>query len=150
MFKNVKGKGKRVCFCLFYETLTHILYYTLFWLPLNFCCSMSKSKTTNLVSSVPFRLPTAQTNLVGEALIRHTTPPLPPLSKATKLRIKSPVFKSQSFTVPSSEEVMTNLLLNWRQVTALWCLWDPGEKIKLDGQNLIYNHTSFGSNTTDS
>lgn len=52
---------------------------------------MSKSNTNNLVSSVPLRLPTAQTNLVSLARIRHTTPPLPPLSRAIKFLINSPI-----------------------------------------------------------
>ena len=50
----------------------------------------SKSRTKSLVSSVPFRDPTAQTSLVEFARILHTTPPLPPLSKATKSRMNSP------------------------------------------------------------
>lgn len=87
--------------------------------------STSKSSTSSLVSSVPLRLPTAHTSLVLEARIRHTTPPLPPLSRVTRFRINSPVFRSHSLTVPSSELVMTKFLLNWRQVTALWCLWGP-------------------------
>ena len=87
--------------------------------------STSKSSTSSLVSSVPFRLPTAHTSFVFEALIRHTTPPLPPLSNVTRFRINSPVFKSQSFTVPSSELVITKFLLNCKQVTALWCLLGP-------------------------
>lgn len=81
--------------------------------------STSKSNTSSFVSSVPFRLPTAHTSFVLEALIRHTTPPLPPLSNVTRFRINSPVFKSQSFTVPSSELVITKFLLNCKQVTAL-------------------------------
>ena len=32
--------------------------------------------------------------------------------------------------MPSSEEVITNLELNWRQVTADWCLFDPEPKEK--------------------
>lgn len=88
--------------------------------------STSKSSTSSLVSSVPLRLPTAHTSLVLEARMRHTTPPLPPLSRVTKLRMNSPVFRSHSLTVPSSELVMTKFLLNWRHVTALWCLWGPG------------------------
>lgn len=87
--------------------------------------STSKSSTRSLVSSVPFRLPTAHTSFVFEALIRHTTPPLPPLSNVTRFRINSPVFKSQSLTVPSSELVITKFLLNCKQVTALWCLLGP-------------------------
>lgn len=53
--------------------------------------SISKSRTRSLVSSVPLRLPTAQTSRVSSARILHTTPPLPPLSKETKLRMNSPV-----------------------------------------------------------
>lgn len=92
--------------------------------------STSKSSTSSLVSSVPLRLPTAHTSLVLEARIRHTTPPLPPLSRVTRFRINSPVFRSHSFTVPSSELVMTKFLLNWRHVTALWCLWGPEKPIE--------------------
>ena len=90
--------------------------------------STSKSSTMSFVSSVPFRLPTAHTSLVLLALMRHTTPPLPPLSSAIRLRKNSPVRKSQILTVPSSEDVMTNFLLNCRQVTALWCLFGPEKK----------------------
>lgn len=90
--------------------------------------STSKSSTSSLVSSVPLRLPTAHTSLVLEARMRHTTPPLPPLSRVTRLRMNSPVFRSHSLTVPSSELVMTKFLLNCRHVTALWCLWGPGER----------------------
>ena len=61
----------------------------------------SKSRTSNLVSSVPFREPTAHTNLVGLALIRQTTPPLPPLSKATKSRINSPEIQYKELIVMS-------------------------------------------------
>ena len=50
----------------------------------------SKSKTRSLVSSVPFLDPTAQTSLVALARILQTTPPLPPLSSATRSRINSP------------------------------------------------------------
>ena len=53
----------------------------------------SKSSTRSFVSSVPFLEPTAQTNFVGLALIRHTTPPLPPLFNATKSRMNSPVIR---------------------------------------------------------
>lgn len=81
--------------------------------------STSKSSTSSFVSSVPFLLPTAHTSFVFEARIRHTTPPLPPLSNVTRFRINSPVFKSHSFTVPSSELVITKFLLNCKQVTAL-------------------------------
>ena len=41
----------------------------------------SKSNTISLVSSVPLRLPTPQTNRVLEHRRRHTTPPDPPLSR---------------------------------------------------------------------
>ena len=108
----------------------------------------SKSRTRSLVSSVPLRDPTAQTNLVALARMRHTTPPLPPLSSATRSRINSPVkhhwisaqilsknsipdspfLTSQSLTVPSSEDVITNFELNWRHVTADWCLLGPKEQ----------------------
>lgn len=91
----------------------------------DFVDSTSKSKTKSLVSSVPFRLPTAQTSFVSLARILHTTPPDPPESRATKFRINSPVLTSQSLTVPSSEDVITKRLLNWRQVTADWCLFGP-------------------------
>ena len=99
--------------------------------------SISKSRTSSFVSSVPLRLPTAQTRRVSSARILQTTPPLPPLSNETKLRMNSPapekkqiklglskntefvnglctlpVFTSHNFTVPSSDEVITNLLLN--------------------------------------
>ena len=37
----------------------------------------------------------------------------------------SPVLTSQSLTVPSSLLVTTNFELNWRQVTADWCLLGP-------------------------
>lgn len=84
--------------------------------------STSKSSTSSLVSSVPFLLPTAHTSLTLEARILHTTPPLPPLSRLTRFRMKSPERKSHSFTVPSSELVITKFLLNCRHVTALWCL----------------------------
>lgn len=107
------------------------LWFALFMLPQcipSHFMSTSKSSTSSLVSSVPLRLPTAHTNLVLEARMRHTTPPLPPLSRVTRLRINSPVFRSHSFTVPSSELVMTKFLLNCRHVTALWCLWGPGHK----------------------
>uniref|UniRef100_A0A6B0V2P4 Putative secreted protein n=1 Tax=Ixodes ricinus TaxID=34613 RepID=A0A6B0V2P4_IXORI len=85
----------------------------------------SKSSTRSLVSSVPLREPTAHTSLVGDARSRHTTPPEPPDSSATRFRRNSPVRRSHSFTVPSSDEVTTNLELNCRHVTALWCLLAP-------------------------
>lgn len=90
--------------------------------------STSKSRTNNLVSSVPFLLPTAQTNFVSLARILQTTPPDPPESRATKLRMNSPVFTSHNLTVPSSEDVITKFLLNWRHVTADWCLYCPVKK----------------------
>lgn len=90
--------------------------------------SASKSSTRSLVSSVPLRLPTAQTSLVLLHRTRHTTPPLPPLSSVTRLRRNSPDFKSQILTVPSSDDVMTNFLLNCKQVTALWCLFEPAKE----------------------
>ena len=82
----------------------------------------SKSRIKSFVSSVPFRLPTAQTSFLSLHFTLHTTPPLPPLSNSTKLRIKSPVFMSHSFTDPSSELVTTNFELNCKEVTALKCL----------------------------
>ena len=91
--------------------------------------STSKLRTSSLVSSVPFLLPTAQTSFVLLQRILHTTPPLPPLSSATKLRKKSPPLRSQIFTEPSSEDVITNFLLNCRHVTALWCLLGPEKNI---------------------
>lgn len=36
-----------------------------------------------------------------------------------------PVLTSHNLTVPSSEEVITNLLLNCKHVTAELCLFDP-------------------------
>lgn len=66
--------------------------------------------------------------------MRQTTPPLPPLSSATRFRTNSPVFKSHNFTVPSSELVTTNLELNCRQVTALWCLLGPAAGKGRSGQ----------------
>lgn len=95
---------------------------------LSFFSSTSKSNTSNFVSSVPFLLPTAQTSFVLLQRTRHTTPPLPPLSRVTRLRRNSPLLKSQIFTVPSSEEVITNFLLNCKHVTALWCLFEPESK----------------------
>ena len=107
----------------------------------------SKSRTINLVSSVPFLEPTAQTSLVALARILQTTPPLPPLFRDTRSRMNSPekivlpvvvsynalfwkitrsnwltiihfppkslpVLTSHNLTVPSSDDVTTNLLLN--------------------------------------
>ena len=57
--------------------------------------SISKSRTSSLVSSVPLRLPTAQTSRVSSARILQTTPPLPPLSNTTRLRINSPAWKQE-------------------------------------------------------
>lgn len=51
-------------------------------------------------------------------LILQTTPPDPPESNETRFLINSPVLTSHSFTVPSSELVMTKLELNCRHVTA--------------------------------
>lgn len=50
--------------------------------------------------------------------MRQTTPPDPPESKETKLRINSPVLTSHNFTVPSSELVTTKRELNCKHVTA--------------------------------
>ena len=85
----------------------------------------SKSSTSSFVSSVPLRLPTAQTSFVFVQRMRHTTPPELPLSSATRLRTNSPLRTSQILTVPSSLDVITNFWLNWRHVTALWCLLLP-------------------------
>ena len=100
----------------------------------------SKSSTSSFVSSVPFRLPTAHTSFVLLQRIRHTTPPLLPLSSATRLRRNSPVRRSHILTVPSSLDVITNVLLNCRHVTALWCLFGPVEDRKLlyYPRNIIY------------
>lgn len=87
-----------------------------------------KSITSSFVSSVPLRLPTAHTSVVSVERIRHTTPPLPRLSNVTRLRTNSPVLTSHNFTVPSSLDVMTNLLLNCNDVTALWCLLGPASR----------------------
>lgn len=120
--------------------------------------STSKSNTINLVSSVPFREPTAQISFVSLALkvvedwgrrkvnklvgrtfsyiaksthlILHTTPPDPPDSSATRFRMKSPVFTSHNLTVPSSELVITKRELNCKQVTADWCLFGPAREKK--------------------
>lgn len=51
-------------------------------------------------------------------LILQTTPPEPPDSNVTKLRMNSPVRTSHSFTVPSSDDVITNRELNCKHVTA--------------------------------
>ena len=74
---------------------------------------------------MPLRLPTAHTSLLLLHRIRHTTPPLPPLSKATRFRRNSPDRRSQILTVPSSDDVTTKRRLNCRHVTALWCLLAP-------------------------
>ena len=91
-----KGRRRRLGFFLSskYIEIHHLESWT------------SKSRTKSLVSSVPFRDPTAQTSLVELARIRHTTPPLPPLSRATKSRMNSPKniiiniynFKNKIFT----------------------------------------------------
>lgn len=39
-----------------------------------------------------------------------------------------PVFTSHNFTVPSSDEVTTNLVLNCKHVTAELCLFEPIHK----------------------
>lgn len=108
--------------------------------------STSKSSTSNLVSSVPFLLPTAHTSFTLEALILQTTPPLPPLSKLTRLRMKSPERRSHSFTVPSSELVITKFLLNWRHVTALWCLCGPEHKKIKEGRKKIFIYSENHDN----
>nr|CAD7402351.1 unnamed protein product [Timema poppensis] len=61
----------------------------------HYLLSTSKSNTSSFVSSVPLRLPTAHTSFVSLARMRQTTPPLPPLSNATKLRINSPAGTNQ-------------------------------------------------------
>ena len=57
---------------------------------------------------------------------QHSTCYLP---KQNFMNLKShiPVRTSHSLTVPSSEDVITNRLLNCRQVTADWCLLGPVE-----------------------
>lgn len=70
-------------------------------------------------------------------LILQTTPPEPPDSNVTKLRMNSPVRTSHSFTVPSSDDVITNRELNCKHVTADWCLFGPAEielNVKVFGQ----------------
>ena len=109
----------------------------------------SKSRTSSFVSSVPLRLPTAHTSFVLLHRIRHTTPPLLPLSNATRLRRNSPVRKSQIFTVPSSLDVITNVLLNWRHVTALWCLLGPGDN-QLSTSHRVICHSDVKINVTQS
>lgn len=44
-----------------------------------------------------------------------------------------PVLTSHNLTVPSSEDVITNLVLNCKHVTAELCLFDPVYK-----QNKVY------------
>lgn len=51
--------------------------------------------------------------------------PFPPLSNWTRFLTNAPVFKSHSFTVPSSLLVTTKLSVNCKLVTALWCLLGP-------------------------
>lgn len=66
---------------------------SLAWQALNFTptlTSASKSRTSSLVSSVPFLEPTAHTSLVGLDRILHTTPPEPPESRATRSLMNSP------------------------------------------------------------
>lgn len=60
--------------------------------------------------------------------ILQTTPPEPPDSNVTKLRINSPVRTSHSLTVPSSDDVITNRELNCKHVTADWCLFGPNQQ----------------------
>ena len=79
----------------------------------------SKSRRMSLVSSTPMRLPTAHTSLFLCMLMRQTTPPRPPLSSASKLRMNSPFCRSHSLTVPSSEDETTNFSLKDMHVTAL-------------------------------
>lgn len=76
--------------------------YIFLSLHLQFICTVGQTREQTLISY----------------LMRQTTPPEPPESKATKLRIKSPVLTSHSLTVPSSELVTTKRELNCRQVTA--------------------------------
>lgn len=47
------------------------------------------------------------------------------ISQKYLLNIILPVLTSHSLTVPSSEEVITNLVLNCKQVTAELCLFGP-------------------------
>lgn len=101
-------------------TILHKQFFSVYYLVISVfeLESISKSNTKSFVSSVPFLLPTAHTNFVSFARILHTTPPEPPLSNDTRFLINSPVRTSHSFTVPSSEDVITKRLLNCRQVTA--------------------------------
>lgn len=41
------------------------------------------------------------------------------------LMLHLPVLTSHNFTVPSSDDVITNLLLNCKHVTADWCFIGP-------------------------
>ena len=81
-WRNIE-KGKK-------RLKTHFNKIKIEFLEIHLESTASKSSTRSLVSSVPLRDPTAQTNLVALARIRHTTPPLPPLSNATRSRINSP------------------------------------------------------------
>ena len=51
--------------------------------------------------------------------------PFPPPSKNTRSLINSPVLISHNLTLPSSLLVTTKCSVNWRLVTALWCLLRP-------------------------
>ena len=120
---------------MYTERVYHEFRFTIVIFPNpNVWSSASKSSTSSFVSSVPFRLPTAHTSLVLLQRMRHTTPPLPPLSSDTRFRRKSPVRRSQIFTVPSSDDVITKRLLNCRQVTALWCLLEPENILTTDNK----------------
>ncbi|KAG8224225.1 hypothetical protein J437_LFUL002681 [Ladona fulva] len=77
-----------------------------------YLASTSKSSTNNLVSSVPFRLPTAHTSLVSLALILHTTPPLPPLPNATKFLMNSPEKRLRNTKEGKCDYVTPSLLAN--------------------------------------
>lgn len=45
-----------------------------------------------------------------------------------QLSLHLPVLTSHNFTVPSSDDVITNLLLNCKHVTADWCFIGPENK----------------------
>ena len=64
-----------------------------------------------------------------------------------------PVLTSHSLTVPSSEDVITNLLLNWRHVTADWCLLAPinisNFQDKKNLENRITSNVENGENESD-
>ena len=52
----------------------------------------------------------------------------------------SPVLTSQSLTVPSSLLVTTNFELNWRQVTADWCLLGPDNNHHKSMKSMIFEN----------